>query len=391
MIDSMNDSAHARPIRLGMVGGGQGAFIGAVHRIAARLDGQYTLLAGALSSDPDRARASGAELGLDAARCYSDFREMARAEAARPDGIEAVAIVTPNHLHHPIAAAFIDAGIHVICDKPLTTTLADAIDLRRRAAARGVRFALTHNYSGYPLVRAARAMVAAGELGTVRIVQVEYAQDWLSGELEATGHKQAAWRTDPAQSGPAGCLGDIGTHAAQLAEFVSGLVPAEISADCTTFVAGRRVDDHVQVQLRYAQGARGLLWASQVACGEENHLRLRIYGTRAALHWDQESPNELLWQPAGEPARRLTRGMAGLPAVAAAATRTPTGHPEGYLEAFATLYTDFAADLRDARAGRQSAVRVPGLDDGVRSLAFVEAVLASSRANAAWTRLDTPA
>ncbi|RZS52174.1 Gfo/Idh/MocA family protein [Sphaerotilus mobilis] len=395
MSQSSDPRGELRPIRLGMVGGGQGAFIGAVHRIAARLDGQYELVAGALSSDAARALASGAELGIGAARCYSDYRDMARAEAARPDGIEAVAIVTPNHLHHPVACAFIDAGIHVICDKPLTTTLADALDLRQRAAARGVRFALTHNYSAYPLIRAARAMVAAGQLGSVRIVQVEYAQDWLAADLEATGHvnghKQAAWRTDPALAGPAGCLGDIGTHAAQLAEYVSGLSPAEISADCTTFVPGRRVDDHVQVQLRYAQGARGLLWASQVACGEENHLRLRVYGTQAAIHWDQDLPNELTWHPAGEPARRLTRGMASLPDVAAAATRTPPGHPEGYLEAFGNLYRDFAEDLRDARAGRLTPARVPGLDDGVRSLAFVEAVLASSRANAAWTTLSVPA
>lgn len=390
MIDSTDTGAHAPPIRLGMVGGGQGAFIGAVHRMAARLDGQYTLVAGALSGDAARARASGAEIGLAADRCYGDFREMARAEAARADGIEAVSIVTPNHLHHPVAAAFIDAGIHVICDKPLTTTLADALDLRRRARERGVRFALTHNYSAYPLIRAARALVAAGRLGTLRVVQVEYAQDWLATELEATGQKQADWRTDPARSGPAGCLGDIGTHAAQLAEYVSGQTPAELSAECVTFVPGRRVDDHVQVQLRYAQGARGQLWASQVACGEENHLRLRLYGTAAALHWDQEQPNELVWHESGQPARRLTRGMAGLPEEAAAATRTPTGHPEGYLEAFANLYRDFAADLRDARAGRATPARVPGLDDGVRSLAFVETVLASSRANGAWTRLAVP-
>jgi predicted dehydrogenase len=382
-----------RPLRWGLVGGGQGAFIGAVHRIAARLDAQYTLVAGALSAHPERARASGAELGLDPARCYADFRAMARAEAARPDGIEVVSIATPNHLHHPVALAFIEAGIHVLCDKPLTTSLAQAVELRERAQARGLCFGLTHNYSAYPLVRAARAMVAAGAIGELRVLQVEYAQDWLATELEASGQKQATWRTDPALNGPAGALGDIGTHAAQLAEFISGQVPAELSADLHTFVPGRRVDDHVQVMLRYApapgaaSGARGLLWASQVACGEENHLRIRLYGTRAALHWDQEQPNELIFHPAGEPARRLTRGMAGLPAVAAAATRVPAGHPEGYLEAFAQLYSDFAQDVRDAQAGRIHAPRVPGLDDGVRSLAFVEAVLRSSAANAAWTPL----
>jgi predicted dehydrogenase len=377
-----------RRLRLGMVGGGQGAFIGAVHRIAARLDDDWELVAGALSSDPERARASGAELRIDPARCYSDFREMARAEAARRadgSGIDAVAIVTPNHLHFPVACAFIEAGIHVICDKPLTTTLADAQHLQALVQRHGVRLALTHNYTGYPLIRAARALVEAGELGDVRIVQVEYAQDWLAQPLEDSGQKQAAWRTDPAMAGPAGCLGDIGTHAAQLAEFVTGQSPQQLSAELVRFVPGRRVDDHVQVQLRYASGARGMLWASQVATGEENHLRLRVYGTKAALHWDQESPNALTWHPAGQPAQRLTRGMASLPAVAAAATRTPGGHPEGYLEAFAQLYRDFARDLRSL----DQPASVPGVDDGVRSLAFVETVLASAAHDGAWT--DLPA
>ncbi len=383
----MSASSFQRPLRWGMVGGGQGAFIGGVHRIAARLDGHYQLVAGALSSDPGRALASGAELGLAADRCYSDFREMARLESQRPDGIEVVSIVTPNHLHYPVACAFIEAGIHVLCDKPVTTRLGDALDLRARTMSADVCFGITHNYSAYPLIRAARDLVAEGELGELRIVQVEYAQDWLAGDLESSGQKQAAWRTDPALAGPAGCLGDIGTHAAQLAEFVTGMVPTEISADLATFVANRRVDDHVQVQLRYAQGARGLLWASQVACGEENHLRLRVYGTRAALHWDQESPNELMLQRAGEPARRLTRGMAGLPASALGATRVPAGHPEGYLEAFAQIYRDFAADVRDRQSGRATLARVPGLEDGVRSMEFVEAVLASSQRDSAWVAL----
>lgn len=383
----MSAASCQRPLRWGMVGGGQGAFIGGVHRIAARLDGHYQLVAGALSSDPGRALASGAELGLAADRCYSDFREMARLESQRPDGIEVVSIVTPNHLHYPVACAFIEAGIHVLCDKPVTTRLDDALDLRARAMSADLCFGITHNYSAYPLIRAARDLVAEGELGELRIMQVEYAQDWLAGDLEASGQKQAAWRTDPALAGPAGCLGDIGTHAAQLAEFVTGMVPTEISADLATFVANRRVDDHVQVQLRYAQGARGLLWASQVACGEENHLRLRVYGTRAALHWDQESPNELMLQRAGEPARRLTRGMAGLPASALGATRVPAGHPEGYLEAFAQIYRDFAADVRDRQSGRAAQARVPGLDDGVRSMKFVEAVLASSHRDSAWVAL----
>jgi predicted dehydrogenase len=387
-----------RQLRLGMVGGGQGAFIGAVHRIAARLDDDWTLVAGALSADADRAVASGTALGLAPERCYADYRAMAQAEAARPDGIDAVAIVTPNHLHVPVASAFIEAGIAVICDKPIATSLADAQALHALAEARGVPLALTHNYSGYPVIRAARAMVAAGEVGALRIVQVEYAQDWLAEPLEASGQKQAAWRTDPAQAGPAGCLGDIGTHAAQLAEFVTGERPAQLSAELTTFVPGRRVDDHVQVQLRYASGARGLLWASQVAAGEANHLRLRVYGSRAALHWDQETPEQLWLNRLGEGSTCLRRGGPGWPTSAAGlagVTRTPAGHPEGYLEAFGQLYRDFAADLRDRAACAHAAEplpdlpapRVPGTADGVRSLAFVETVLSSAERDSAWTDL----
>jgi predicted dehydrogenase len=382
-----------RQLRLGMVGGGQGAFIGAVHRIAARLDDDWTLVAGALSADADRAVASGTALGLAPERCYADYRAMAQAEAARP-----VAIVTPNHLHVPVASAFIEAGIAVICDKPIATSLADAQALHALAEARGVPLALTHNYSGYPVIRAARAMVAAGEVGALRIVQVEYAQDWLAEPLEASGQKQAAWRTDPAQAGPAGCLGDIGTHAAQLAEFVTGERPAQLSAELTTFVPGRRVDDHVQVQLRYASGARGLLWASQVAAGEANHLRLRVYGSRAALHWDQETPEQLWLNRLGEGSTCLRRGGPGWPTSAAGlagVTRTPAGHPEGYLEAFGQLYRDFAADLRDRAACAHAAEplpdlpapRVPGTADGVRSLAFVETVLSSAERDSAWTDL----
>lgn len=385
-----------RPLRLGMVGGGQGAFIGAVHRMAARLDGTWTLVAGALSSDADRARASGAELGLAPERCYADFRTMAQAEAVRADGIDAVAIVTPNHLHVPVAMAFIETGIAVICDKPISTSLADARALHALAQARGVPLCLTHNYSGYPVIRAARAMVAAGEIGALRVVQVEYAQDWLAADLEATGQKQAAWRTDPALAGPAGCLGDIGSHAAQLADFVTGRCPQQLSAELHTFVPGRRVDDHVQVMLRYAErdgnAARGLLWASQVAAGEANHLRLRVYGERAALHWDQETPETLVLHRIGQGALTLRRGGPGWPDSAAGlagVTRTPNGHPEGYLEAFAQLYLDFAADLRDRAAGVDTPARVPGSADGVQGLAFIDTVLRSAANHGAWT--DLPA
>jgi predicted dehydrogenase len=375
-------------LRLGMVGGGQGAFIGAVHRFAARLDDEYQLIAAAPSSNAERARASGQELRLAPDRIYTDYREMARAEAARSDGIEVVAIVVPNHLHHDVARAFLEAGVHVICDKPLTTNRADGEALLALATDQRCLFGLTHNYSGYPLVRAAREMVAAGALGELRVVQVEYAQDWLAQPLEDSGHRGAAWRTDPALAGPAGCLGDIGSHAAHLAEFVSGQTPSEISAELTTFVPGRRVDDHVQVQLRYASGARGQLWASQVACGEENGLRLRLYGSRGGLRWQQEQPNELWFTELGRPAQRLTRGMAGLPPAAAEATRIPAGHPEGFIEAFAQLYRDFAADVRQHQRGETiERPRVPGLAEGVRSLVFIEAVLESHRRNGAWVAL----
>jgi predicted dehydrogenase len=376
-------------LRLGMVGGGEGAFIGAVHRFAARLDDDYELVAAAPSSNAERARSSGEQLRLAPGRVYTDYRDMAHAERQRGDGIEVVAIVVPNHLHYDVARTFLEAGIHVICDKPLTTSLADGEKLLELATRQHCLFALTHNYSGYPLVRAAREMVASGALGELRVVQVEYAQDWLAQPLEAGGNKQAAWRTDPALAGPAGCLGDIGSHAAHLAEFISGQTPTEISADLATFVAGRRVDDHVQVQLRYARGARGLLWASQVASGEENGLRLRLYGSKAGLRWQQEQPNELWWTPLGQPAQRLTRGMPGLPAAATDATRIPAGHPEGFIEAFAQLYRDFAVDVRQHQRGETiTTSRVPGLEAGLRSLAFIQAVLHSARENGAWITLD---
>jgi predicted dehydrogenase len=375
-------------LRLGMVGGGPGAFIGAVHRLAARMDDEYELVAAAPSSNTERAQAGGTELRLAPERVYTDYREMARAEAARADGIQVVAIVVPNHLHRDVACAFLDAGIHVMCEKPLATNRADGELLLARAGQQRCLFGLTHNYSGYPLVRAAREMVAAGALGELRVVQVEYAQDWLALPLEDSQHRQAAWRTDPALAGPAGCLGDIGSHAAHLAEFVSGQTPSEVSAELRSFVPGRRVDDHVQVQLRYASGARGLLWASQVACGEENGLRLRLYGSRGALRWQQEQPNELWFTELGQPARRLTRGMPGLPAAATEATRIPAGHPEGFIEAFAQLYRDFAAAVRRHQRGEPvEPLRLPGLADGVRSLAFIEAVLQSHQRGSAWVAL----
>ena len=387
-IEGSKTASAPRRIRLGMVGGGQGAFIGGVHRMAARLDDRYELVAGALSSDAARAAASGAELHIAADRSYADYREMARAEAAREDGIDVVAIVTPNHLHGRIATAFLDAGIDVICDKPITTTLAEALELVQRVRKTGRLFALTHNYSGYPMVRQAREMVAAGELGDIRVVQVEYAQDWLSTDLEASGQKQAAWRVDPAQAGAGGALGDIGTHAEQLARYVTGLELAAVSADITSFVPGRKLDDNAHVMLRYTNGARGMLWCSQVAPGNENALRLRVFGSKAGLEFRQEHPNQLWVTPLGQQPRLITRGGSGTGTAAGHATRIPAGHPEGYLEGFAQLYRDVAEQIVarwQGRAPDAMACSVPTVEDGALGVKFIESVVASSRAEGRWT------
>jgi predicted dehydrogenase len=380
----------SRRLRLGMVGGGDGAFIGAVHRMSARLDDQFELVAGALSSEPARARASAAALGLPPDRSYDDYTTMAKRERARDNGIEVVAIVTPNDSHHAIAATFLEAGIHVICDKPMTTNLADAADLVTRVASSGLLFALTHNYSGYPMVRHARELVAGGALGEVRTVQVEYAQEWLSTALEASGQKQATWRTDPARSGPGGCLGDIGTHALHLAEFVSGLACTQVAAELSTFVTGRRLDDNVQLLLRFAGGARGALWASQVAPGNQNALRLRVFGETGGLAWTQEQPDRLTIARLGAPPETIVRGGPGAGPAATHATRLPGGHPEGYVEAFAQLYRDVAEQLHARRAGRAPdprALLVPTVADGFRGVAFVAAALESSQRDGAWTAL----
>ena len=377
-------------IRLGMVGGGQGAFIGAVHRLAARMDDHYEFVAGALSSDAARSKASGEELGLAPDRIYGDFREMAKAEAKRKDGIEAVSIVTPNHMHFPAAKAFIEAGIHVICDKPLSLNLKEALALEKLLAKnKNVVFALTHNYSGYPMIRQARAMVAAGELGDIRVVQGEYPQDWLTTDLEKSGQKQAAWRTDPKRTGAGGCVGDIGTHTYQLGCFVSGLKLDELSADLTTFVKGRRVDDNVHVMLRYKGGAKGMIWASQVAPGNENGLKIRVYGTKGGLEWLQADPNYLWYTPFGEPKRLITRGGAGSNSAAARVTRVPPGHPEGYLEGFANIYTEVARAIKAKRAGKKpdKDVQFPGIEDGVAGMTFIEACVKSSAKNGKWVKV----
>lgn len=379
-----------RRLRLGMVGGGQGAFIGAVHRLAARMDDHYELLAAALSADPANARSSALALGLDPARAYEDYARMARAEAARSDGIEVVAITTPNHLHAPVARAFLEAGIHVICDKPLALTLAEGEALARLARQQRRLFALTHTYSGYPMVRHARELVAAGELGELRYVQVEYLQDWLANPIPPGQNKQADWRADPARAGRAGCLGDIGTHAYQLAAFITGQLPNALAAELHSFVPGRLVDDHLQVWLRYSQGMRGSLNASQVASGEENRLQIRLYGDKASLIFRQEAPNELWLTPIGGASQRLTRGRVESDA-ARHASRVPAGHPEGYLEAFAQLYTDAALQIHALAAGEApppESLALTTVEDGVAGMRFIETSLASHAANGRWLPLS---
>jgi predicted dehydrogenase len=380
-----------RRLRLGMVGGGRGAFIGAVHRMASRLDDRYELVAGAFSSDPQRSRDSGADLLLDPRRCYTSIEEMVRAERERADRIDVAAIVTPNHLHHAAAKKFLEAGCHVICDKPMTTDIADAADLVATAERTRRVLAVTYNYSGYPLIRQAKEMIAAGELGELRLVQVEYAQDWLTTLLEAEGQKQAAWRSDPQKAGAAAAVGDIGTHAFQLAEFVSGLQVAQLAADLSTHVAGRKLDDNAQMLLRFGNGVRGALWISQIAVGSENGLRLRIYGAKAGLEWSQEEPNHMRFALYGEQPRVIARGGPGATPLAASAARIPAGHPEGYLEGFAQLYRDIA-DLIAAYDSKTSppagALLVPTAKDGLRGVQFVHAAVSSSRQNAAWVSLQ---
>ena len=387
------DASHtARPprLRLGMVGGGRDAFIGAVHRIASRIDDRYELVAGCFSSSPEKSKASGADLGLDPARCYESFAEMAIREARKKDGIDVVAIVTPNHMHAPVAMQFLRRGIHVICDKPLTATLPEAKKLAKAAEASGVVFALTHNYTGYPMIRQAKAMVAAGDLGDLRVVQVEYAQDWLSEPLEGSGQKQADWRTDPARSGAGGSTGDIGTHAFNLATFVTGLTLDALAADLTAFVPGRRVDDNGHVMMRFKGGAKGMLWCSQVAPGNENCLRLRVYGTKGGLDWAQEDPNYLWFTPLGQPKRLITRSGAGSGPEAARMSRVPPGHPEGYLEGFANIYAEAARAITAARTGTAipEGTTFPGLKEGLEGVAFVDACVRSSARNAAWVGLN---
>ena len=389
MVHATGDGAGGRRLRYGMVGGGRDAFIGAVHRFAARLDDACEIVAGALSSNPETARLSGADLGLAPDRVYAGYAEMAEREAGRPDGIEAVVIVTPNHLHYPVAKAFLGAGIDVICDKPLSMTVAEADDLVALQKSTGLVFAVTLNNTGYAMVRQAREMVAAGDLGTVRLVHAAYLQDWLTLPIDRDGHKQAEWRTDPARAGASACLADIGVHAHNLAGYVSGLDVEAVAADLSTFVPGRRLDDNAHVMLRYRGGARGVLLASQVAPGNLNALSVKVYGDKAGLEWFGETPELLRFTPYGEPTRTLVRGGPGTGPAAARVSRMPAGHPEGYIEGFANLYRDVAALIRARRAGEPAdpavAAAVPSVRDGAKGMRFIEAVVASSRAEGAWT------
>jgi predicted dehydrogenase len=385
----------SRKIRYGMVGGGRGAFIGAVHRIAAALDQQIELVCGAFSSDPGKSKASGADLFLPPSRCYGSFQEMIAAEKRLPAGerMDFIAIVTPNHMHFPPAKLALENGFHVLSDKPATFNLAEAKKLAALVKQTGLLYGLTHNYTGYPLVKQARHMVATGALGKIRKVVVEYPQGWLATRLEASGQKQAAWRTDPKRSGAAGCIGDIGTHAENLAEYITGLQIEELAADLTTFVKGRALDDDGNVLLRFKGGAKGVLHSSQISVGEENNLNIRVYGEKGGLEWHQKEPNTLLVKWLDQPMQVFRTANGYLCDAAKAAGRTPPAHPEGYLEAFANIYKNFANAIRARLDGRKLgaddlANDFPKIEDGVRGMAFIEAVVKSSKANAKWTKLN---
>lgn len=374
-----------------MVGGGQGAFIGAVHRKAMALDGQYEWVSGALSASADKARASGRELGLPDDRNHADWQALLADEQRRPadQRIDLVVIVTPNHVHFEVARAFTQAGFHVVCDKPLVHTAAQAEELVALAQRHGTVFGVTYNYTGYPMVRQAREMIRAGELGEIRKVVVQYHQGWLATRAELGGNKQAAWRADPARSGAAGAMGDIGSHAENLLSTVTGLEVESLCADLSSLVPGRALDDDASVLLRLSNGGRGVLIASQVAIGAENDLQLQVHGSLGSLSWRQEEPNELLHSTLQGPPRRLTRASPGLSLAAQAATRLPAGHPEGFIEAFANLYLGVAADIRARQAGTLAPLLqadYPRVEDGARGVRFIEATLASSAAGGTWVR-----
>lgn len=376
---------------MGMVGGGQGAFIGAVHRMAASLDGQIELVCGAFSSDEQRSIASGKALHLDPARCYPTFADMIKAEKKRKpaDRMQAVSIVTPNHLHFAPAKMALENGFHVICDKPATFSLKEALLLEKIVEKSGKIFALTHNYTGYPMVKQAREMIRQGEIGALRKIVVEYPQGWLSTNLEASGQKQAAWRTDPSKSGIAGAMGDIGTHAENLAEYVTSLQITELCADISTFVPGRLLDDDGSVLLRFESGAKGILHASQIAAGEENNLSIRVYGEKGGLEWRQMEPNTLLVKWLDRPVQIYRTGGHNLYPAALAAARIPAGHPEGYLEAFANLYRNFAHCVLAQEAGQTPDplhTDFPTIQDGIRGMRFIDKVIESGKSSKKWVK-----
>ncbi|HVU09039.1 MAG TPA: Gfo/Idh/MocA family oxidoreductase [Verrucomicrobiae bacterium] len=377
-----------RKLRYGMVGGGQNAFIGAVHRMAANLDGQIELVAGAFSSDPKNSRKTGEQLYLNPKRIYGSYAEMAKAEAALPadERIDFVSIVTPNFLHAPVATTFLKAGFHVVCDKPMTLSLPEAKALRETVRKSGKIFALTHNYTGYPMVKEARELVRSGKLGKILKVVAEYPQGWLLDKIEAAGQKQAAWRTDPKRAGASGCLGDIGTHAENLGRYITGLEIESLAAEFTTFIPGRRLEDDANLLLRYKGGARGILHCSQISCGEENNLNIRVYGTKGSLAWQQEYPNELKFISKGEPAKILRRGNNYLSAAAKKFTRLPAGHPEAFIEAFANIYLEAIAAIRAKIENKKGAFDFPTVDDGVYGMAFLETAVKSAASNTAWIK-----
>ena len=382
-----------RKLRMGMVGGGQGAFIGAVHRMAAMMDGRIELVAGAFSSDPARSKASGKELFLDPGRVYGTYEEMAREEAALgpEERIDFVSIVTPNRSHFAIAKTFLEAGFHVVCDKPMTFDLAEARRLSRLVEKTGLVFALMHNYSGYPMVKEARHLVRSGKLGQILKVVAEYPQGWLIQPIERQGHKQAAWRTDPEQAGASCCVGDIGTHAEHLGRYITGLSIDSLCAELTTFVEGRPLEDDANILIRYVGGAKGVLMASQISVGEENGLAIRVYGTKASLEWHQEHPNELIVKHADKPTEIRRRGNPYNSKVAQRATRLPAGHPEAFLEAFANLYAEAARAIDDAISGRKpKTYDFPTAQDGALGMAFIATVLESSRTKTRWTPFIHP-
>lgn len=377
-------------MRMGMIGGGRGAFIGAVHRMAAALDGEIDLVCGAFSSDPEKSRLSGDDLFLPAHRVYGNYSEMIDKERKLPEGerMDFVSIVTPNHVHYGPARMALKNGFHVVCDKPLCFNMDEAQDLQKLVEETGLLFALTHNYTGYPMVKQARAMVKNGDIGSIRKIVVEYPQGWLTTNLETTGQKQADWRTDPSRSGAAGAMGDIGTHAENLAEYITGLKITELCADLSSFVEGRRLDDDGNVLLRFENGAKGVLHASQIAAGEENNLNIRIYGTKAGLQWFQMEPNSLYVKWLDKPMEIFRTGGGSLYPEVAAHTRIPAGHPEGYLEAFANIYRNFALCLRASLEGNEASEiyqDFPTVHDGVRGMRFIEKVVESSGKKEKWT------